>query len=396
MNKTLGDWLGSQLDALHTQHLYKPLVEVQSPQGGSITVEGRRVINLASNNYLGLANHPRLKQAAIEAVERWGAGAGAVRTIIGTMEIHQELERRIAAFKHVEAAIVFQSGFTANAGTIPTIITKADAIISDELNHASIIDGCRLAGLPSDQRPVYKHRDMASLEDALQRCQGYEKRLIITDGVFSMDGDVAPLPDIVELAERYDAAVMVDDAHGSGVLGGGRGTAYHFGVHQRVDVQLGTLSKAVGVMGGYIAGSALLRDWLVQRARPFLFSTAHPPAVAGAILAALDLMEADPSFTERLWANTRHWQGGLRDMGFDLGVTETPITPIMTGSEEKALELQRRLMAEGVLALAVVFPTVPRGKARIRTMPNASHSVAELDEALQTLGRVGRSMGLIA
>ncbi len=396
MNKTLGDWLGSQLDALHTQHLYKPLVEVQSPQGGSITVEGRRVINLASNNYLGLANHPRLKQAAIEAVERWGAGAGAVRTIIGTMEIHQELERRIAAFKHVEAAIVFQSGFTANAGTIPTIITKADAIISDELNHASIIDGCRLAGLPSDRRPVYKHRDMASLEDALQRCQGYEKRLIITDGVFSMDGDVAPLPDIVELAERYDAAVMVDDAHGSGVLGGGRGTAYHFGVHQRVDVQLGTLSKAVGVMGGYIAGSALLRDWLVQRARPFLFSTAHPPAVAGAILAALDLMETDPSFTERLWANTRHWQGGLRDMGFDLGVTETPITPIMTGSEEKALELQRRLMAEGVLALAVVFPTVPRGKARIRTMPNASHSVKELDEALQSLGRVGRSMGLIA
>ncbi len=396
MNKTLGDWLGSQLDALHTQHLYKPLVEVQSPQGGSITVEGRRVINLASNNYLGLANHPRLKQAAIEAVERWGAGAGAVRTIIGTMEIHQELERRIAAFKHVEAAIVFQSGFTANAGTIPTIITKADAIISDELNHASIIDGCRLAGLPSDRRPVYKHRDMASLEDALQRCQGYEKRLIITDGVFSMDGDVAPLPDIVELAERYDAAVMVDDAHGSGVLGGGRGTAYHFGVHQRVDVQLGTLSKAVGVMGGYIAGSALLRDWLVQRARPFLFSTAHPPAVAGAILAALDLMETDPSFTERLWANTRHWQGGLRDMGFDLGVTETPITPIMTGSEEKALELQRRLMAEGVLALAVVFPTVPRGKARIRTIPNASHSIEELDEALQTLGRVGRSMGLIA
>ncbi|MCX6358938.1 MAG: glycine C-acetyltransferase [Armatimonadetes bacterium] len=396
MNKTLGDWLGNQLDALHEQHLYKPLVEVQSPQGGSITVEGRRVINLASNTYLGLANHPKLKQAAIEAVERWGAGAGAVRTIIGTMEIHQELERRIAAFKHVEAAIVFQSGFTANAGTIPTIITKADAIISDELNHASIIDGCRLAGLPSDQRPVYKHRDMNSLEEALQRCKASEKRLIITDGVFSMDGDVAPLPDIVELAERYDAAVMVDDAHGSGVLGGGRGTAYHFGVHQRVDVQLGTLSKAVGVMGGYIAGRALLRDWLVQRARPFLFSTAHPPAVAGAILAALDLMETDPSFTERLWANTRHWQGGLKAMGFDIGVTETPITPIMTGSEAKALELQRRLMAEGVLALAVVFPTVPRGRARIRTMPNASHSLEELDEALQTMGRVGRSMGLVA
>ncbi len=395
MNQTLQAWLADQLQALHDQNLYKPLVELQTPQGGTITVDGRRVINLSSNNYLGLANHPKLKEAAIRAVEEWGAGAGAVRTIIGTMSLHLEMERRLAAFKHVEAAIVFQSGFTANAGTIPAVITKDDAIISDELNHASIIDGCRLAGLPSEQRPIYKHRDMDSLEDVLKRFGSYRKRLIITDGVFSMDGDIAPLDTIVELAERYDAAVMVDDAHGSGVLGGGRGTAYHYGVHQRIDIQLGTLSKAVGVMGGYIAGSARLRDWLTQRSRPFLFSTAHPPAVAAAVIAALDLMDADTLLTDRLWENTRHWQEGLRGLGFDTGVTQTPITPVMVGDEGKALQLQRELFQEGVLALAVVFPTVARGKARVRTMPNASHSKAELDEALAAFERVGRRLGLI-
>lgn len=395
MNPTLQNWLSDQLQSLKDQSLYKPLVELQSPQGGTITVDGKRVVNLSSNNYLGLANHPRLKEAAIRAVQEWGAGAGAVRTIIGTMSLHLELERRLAEFKHVESAIVFQSGFTANAGTIPAIITKEDAIISDELNHASIIDGCRLAGLPSEQRPIYKHRDMDSLEEVLKRFGSYRKRLIITDGVFSMDGDIAPLDTIVELAERYDAAVMVDDAHGSGVLGGGRGTAYHFGVHQRIDVQLGTLSKAVGVMGGYIAGSAALRDWLTQRSRPFLFSTAHPPAVTAAILAALDLMETDSSLTERLWDNTRHWQSGLRAMGFDLGVTQTPITPVVVGDESKAQQLQRELFEEGVLALAVVFPTVARDKARVRTMPNASHSLAELDQALEAFGKVGRRLGLI-
>ena len=395
MNPTLQNWLSDQLQSLKDQSLYKPLVELQSPQGGTITVDGKRVVNLSSNNYLGLANHPRLKEAAIRAVQEWGAGAGAVRTIIGTMSLHLELERRLAQFKHVESAIVFQSGFTANAGTIPAIITKEDAIISDELNHASIIDGCRLAGLPSEQRPIYKHRDMDSLEEVLKRFGSYRKRLIITDGVFSMDGDIAPLDTIVELAERYDAAVMVDDAHGSGVLGGGRGTAYHFGVHQRIDVQLGTLSKAVGVMGGYIAGSAALRDWLTQRSRPFLFSTAHPPAVTAAILAALDLMETDSSLTEKLWDNTRHWQSGLRAMGFDLGVTQTPITPVVVGDESKAQQLQRELFEEGVLALAVVFPTVARGKARVRTMPNASHSLAELDQALEAFGKVGRRLGLI-
>jgi glycine C-acetyltransferase len=395
MNNTLQNWLGEQLDALKEQNLYRPLVELQSPQGGRITVNGKRVVNLSSNNYLGLANHPKLKEAAIKAVQEWGAGAGAVRTIIGTMALHEQLEKRLAEFKHVEASIVFQSGFTANAGTIPTITTKEDAIISDELNHASIIDGCRLTGLPSEQRPAYKHKDMGSLEECLQRMQPYKKRLIITDGVFSMDGDIAPLPAICDLAEKYDAAVMVDDAHGSGVLGGGRGTAYHFGVHQRLDIQLGTLSKAVGVMGGYIAGSARLRDWLTQRARPFLFSTAHPPAVVAAVLAAIDLMENDPSFTEKLWENTRYWQDGLKRLGFDIGSTETPITPVMVGDEGKAQQLQRELFEEGVLALAVVFPTVPRGKARIRTMPNASHSKDELDDALEALEKVGKRLGLV-
>ncbi len=395
MNSTLQNWLGDQLDALKAQHLYKPLIEVQTPQGGRITADGKRVINLSSNNYLGLANHPKLKEAAIKAVEQWGAGAGAVRTIIGTMSLHEELETKLAAFKHVEATIVFQSGFTANAGTIPTITTKEDAIISDELNHASIIDGCRLAGLPSEQRPVFKHRDMDSLEECLRKSMQWKKRLIITDGVFSMDGDIAPLPDIVALAERYDAAVMIDDAHGSGVLGGGRGTAYHYGVHDRLDIQLGTLSKAVGVMGGYIAGSARLRDWLTQRARPFLFSTAHPPAVAAAVIAAIELMETDPSFTNRLWENAKYWQDGLKARGFDIGVTQTPITPIITGDEGKALELQRGLMEEGVLALAVVFPTVARGKARIRTMPNASHTKEDLDEALVAVEKVSKRIGVI-
>lgn len=395
MNQTLQNWLNEQLALLQEQHLYKPLVELQTPQGGRITVNGRRVINLSSNNYLGLANHPKLKEAAIEAVKKWGAGAGAVRPIIGTMSIHEELERRLAAFKHVEAAIVFQSGFTANAGTIPAVITKEDAIISDELNHASIIDGCRLTGLPSEQRPIYKHRDMESLEQVLKQTAKYRKRLIITDGVFSMDGDIAPLDKIVELAEQYDAAVMVDDAHGSGVLGGGRGTAYHFGVHQRIDIQLGTLSKAIGVMGGYIAGSKALRDWLTQRSRPFLFSTAHPPAVVAAIMAALDLMESDPSLTEKLWENARYWQNGLKARGFDIGVTETPITPIIVGDEARALDLQRGLFEEGVLALAVVYPTVARGKARVRTMPNASHEKADLDEALAAMEKVGRRLGII-
>lgn len=393
MNETLQGWLGNQIETLKEQNLYKPLVVMDSPSEARITVNGKaNVINLASNNYLGLANHPKLKAAAIAAVEKYGAGAGAVRPIIGNMSLHIELERRLAEFKHVEATLVFQSGFTANAGVIPTITDAEDAIITDELNHASIIDGVRLS---KAARKIYKHNDLNALEDALKQTQGAKKRLVITDGVFSMDGDIAPLQGIVALAEQYDSAVMVDDAHGSGVLGGGRGTAYHFGVHQKIDIQLGTLSKAVGVMGGYIAGSAKLVDWLTQRARPFLFSTAPPPATTAAIIAAIELMDTDPSFTDRLWENTRYWKAELGKLGFDTGISETPITPVMVGDEGNALALQRALFEEGVLALAIVFPTVQRGKARIRTMPSAMHSRQDLDDALTAFERAGKRLGII-
>ena len=393
MNDTLQKWLGEQIETLKAQNLYKPMNVMDTPSGARITVNGKSdVINLSSNNYLGLANHPKLKEASTQAVEKWGAGAGAVRPIIGTMRIHDDLEKRLAKFKHVEATLVFQSGFTANAGVIPTITDVADAIITDELNHASIIDGVRLS---KASRKIYKHNDMSSLEEALIATSEAKMRLIITDGVFSMDGDIAPLPEIVALAKRYDAAVMVDDAHGSGVLGGGRGTAYHFGVHDQIDVQLGTLSKAVGVMGGYIAGSSALIDWLTQRARPFLFSTAHPPASAAATIAAIELMESDPSFTEKLWSNTRYWKAGLKKLGFDIGISETPITPVMTGDEAAAQALQRGLFENGVLALAIVFPTVARGKARVRTMPSAMHSETDLDDALEAFAKVGKQLGLI-
>jgi glycine C-acetyltransferase len=393
MNNTLQKLLNEQLDALREQHLYKPLITLESAPGGRVVVDGREMINLSSNNYLGLANDPRLKAAAIRAVEQYGAGAGAVRPIIGNLAIHNELEQAISKFKGVPDTLVFQSGFTSNAGTIPTITEAADAILSDELNHASIIDGCRLS---KAKRVAYKHIDMNSLEDALKATQDSRIRLIITDGVFSMDGDVAPLDKICDLAEQYDAAVMVDDAHGSGVMGkNGRGTAYHFGVKDRVDVQLGTLSKAVGVVGGYIAGSSALKDWLTQRSRPFLFSTGSPPAVAGACIEALRIMESDATLTERLWENTRYWQTGLRTLGFDLGVTETPITPIIVGDEEKAQSLQRELRESGIIALSVVFPTVARGKARVRTMPTAAHTKADFDEALGVFEKVGKKLGLL-
>ena len=393
MNDTLQKWLGEQIETLKAQNLYKPMNVMDTPSGARITVNGKAdVINLSSNNYLGLANHPKLKEAAILAVERWGAGAGAVRPIIGTMQIHDDLEKRLAKFKHVEATLVFQSGFTANAGVIPTITDAADAIITDELNHASIIDGVRLS---KASRKIYKHNDMSSLEEALIATSEAKMRLIITDGVFSMDGDIAPLPEIAALAKRYDAAVMVDDAHGSGVLGGGRGTAYHFGVHDQIDIQLGTLSKAVGVMGGYIAGSGALIEWLTQRSRPFLFSTAHPPASAAATIAAIELMDTDSSFTEKLWSNTRYWKAGLKKLGFDIGISETPITPVMTGDEAAAQALQRGLFENGVLALAIVFPTVARGKARVRTMPSAMHSETDLNDALDAFAKVGKQLGLI-
>ena len=393
MNSTLQNWLNEQIQALKDQHLYKPLVVMDTPSEARITVNGKpNVINLSSNNYLGLADHPKVKAAAIQAVQEWGAGAGAVRPIIGTMRIHMELEKRLAAFKHVESALVFQSGFTANAGTIPTVTEEGDIILTDELNHASIIDGCRLS---KAKRVAYRHKDMDSLEEALQQSQDAKKRLIITDGVFSMDGDIAPLPDIAALAQRYDAAVMVDDAHGSGVLGGGRGTAFHYNVHDKIDIQLGTLSKAVGVMGGYIAGSGRLVDWLIQRGRPFLFSTAQPPAVVGAVLAAIELMENEPALVERLWENARTWKAGLQRLGFDTGISQTPITPVMTGDEGKAQSLQRGLFEEGVMALAIVFPTVARGKARLRTMPSAMLSRQDLDDALAAFEKVGKRLEII-
>ena len=393
MNDTLQNFLSHQIAGLREQHLYKPMLSLQSAPGGRVVVDGREMINLSSNNYLGLASDERVKAGAIAAVQKWGAGAGAVRPIIGNLQIHDDLEARIAAFKHVDAALVFQSGFTSNAGTIPTLMGASDVILSDELNHASIIDGCRLSKAPTVR---YKHKDMNALEDALKAHQSAGLRLIITDGVFSMDGDVAPLDQICDLADKYNAAVMVDDAHGSGVMGqNGRGTAYHFGVHRRIDIQLGTLSKAVGVVGGYIAGSAALKDFLIQRARPFLFSTGHPPAVAGACIAALDIMDTDATLTERLWDNARYFRAGLQKLGFDTGVTETPITPVMVGDEAKTQALQRELRNGGVVALAIVFPTVARGKARIRTMPIAAHTRADLDEALSVFETAGKKLGII-
>ncbi|HRI74633.1 MAG TPA: aminotransferase class I/II-fold pyridoxal phosphate-dependent enzyme, partial [Fimbriimonadaceae bacterium] len=333
-----------------------------------------------------------------EAIERWGVGAGAVRWIGGTMEVHDELERKLAEFKHVDSVLVFTGGFTANSGCIPAVVTKDDVIISDELNHASIIDGVRLsaASYKKSEGWVYAHKDMDALEDCLKRAQGFKKRMIITDGVFSMDGDIAPLPEIVALAEQYDAFVMVDDAHASGVLGkNGAGTASHFGLYGRVDIQLGTLSKALGVIGGYIAGSHELKDWLINRGRPYLFSTAHPPMVAAALIKALEIMQTDPTPMERLWANARRWKAMLNEAGFDTMGSETPITPVYVGDEGAAQRMERMLWDEGVYALAIVYPTVGLGKARIRTMPNATHTEEDLDQALKAFVKVRDQLGAV-
>lgn len=391
MNASLQNWLGDQIQTLKDQNLYKVPRILESPAGGRVRMNGKEVVNLSSNNYLGLANHPKVKLAAIEAIEKWGVGAGAVRWIGGTMSVHEELEQRLASFKKTEAVLVFTGGFTANSGAIPAVVTDKDVIISDELNHASIIDGVRLsaAKYKKSEGFVYPHKDMEALETILKNTQSFEKRMIITDGVFSMDGDIAPLPTIVELAERYNAFVMVDDAHASGVLGkNGAGTASHFDLYGRVDIQLGTLSKALGVIGGYIAGSARLKDWLINRGRPYLFSTAHPPSVAAALIAALDIMENDPEPMRRLWDNARWWKDALVREGFDTMGSETPITPVYVGDEGKAQAMERALWDEGVYALAIVFPTVGRGKARIRTMPSAAHTIEDLEFALQAFKRV--------
>lgn len=391
MNAPLQSWLKDQLQTLRDQNLYKTPRHLSTPAGGRVTMDGKQVVNLSSNNYLGLANHPKVVAAAHEALDRWGVGAGAVRWIGGTMDVHQELEDRLAKFKHTEAVLVFTGGFTANSGCIPAVVTDKDVIISDELNHASIIDGVRLsaAKYKKSEGYVYGHKDMGQLEEILSRTQEFEKRMIITDGVFSMDGDIAPLPKIVELAEKYNAFVMVDDAHASGVLGkNGAGTASHFDLYGRVDIQLGTLSKALGVVGGYIAGSASLKDWLINRGRPYLFSTAHPPMVAAALIASLDVMENDPEPMKRLWDNTRWWKKALADAGFDTMGSETPITPVYVGDEGAAQRMEKMLFDEGVYALAIVYPTVARGKARIRTMPSAAHTREDLEFALQAFIRV--------
>jgi len=396
-------FLGDELAALRERHLFRPLRIMTSAQGPIVSVDDRRVISLSSNDYLGLSHHPRMKRAAIEAVERYGAGSGAVRTIAGTMTLHEELEAELAEFKHTEAVLTFQSGFTANTGVIPTVTGETDLIVSDELNHASIIDGMRLSKAP---RKVFKHADPASLREVLAEAvrtgrdgagAPYRLILVVTDGVFSMDGDIAPLPAIVEAAEAFGAAVMVDDAHASGVLGkDGRGSVSHFGLEGRVAIQVGTLSKAVGVLGGYVAGSQDLRDILVQRARPFLFSTSHPPAVAAACREAIRIMVEEPELIERLWANTRRFKAELVRLGFDTGRSETPITPVILGDTETTIRFSNRLFEEGVFGPSVVFPTVALDRARIRTIVTAAHTDDLLDQALAAFDRVGRELGVIA
>ncbi|MBM3784162.1 MAG: glycine C-acetyltransferase [Acidobacteria bacterium] len=386
-------FLSEQLTQLRASGSYFRLRELESACEPVSRVDGREVINLASNNYLGLANHPKLKEAAIAAVRKYGAGTGAVRTISGTLDIHMELERRIAAFKHVEACVVFQSGFTANAGTVSSILGKDDHIVSDQLNHASIIDGARLSRAKIH---VFEHANPASAGEKLAALAGEPgRKLLITDGVFSMDGDIGPLPALCEAAEKYGAILMVDDAHSSGVLGrNGRGTVDHFGLHGRVDIQVGTLSKAVGVLGGYVCGSRDLIDYLYHRARPFLFSTSHPPAVTAACLAAFDILEAEPERIEMLWAITRYFKGELARLGFQTGRSETPITPILVGEAGAAHAFSRALFEEGLFATGIGFPTVPEGQARIRTIVTATHSREQLDRALEILARVAKKMGI--
>ena len=394
--------LSTELAELKAAHLYRPLRVMSSANGTRVTVDGRDVISLASNNYLGLNTHPRLVEAAVDAARRYGAGSGAVRTISGTMTLHEELETALAAFKRVEAVLTFQSGFTCNTGVIPVVAGEQDLIVSDQLNHASIIDGMRLSKAP---RVIYRHKDVEHLRELLAtaRREGrpdgepYRSILVVSDGVFSMDGDIAPLPAIVEAAEAFDAAVLVDDAHASGVLGrNGRGTVDHFDLHGRVTIQVGTLSKAIGVLGGYVAGPLDLREMLIQRGRPFLFSTSHPPAVAAACLAAIRVLEEEPELIERLWANTRHFKEGLRSLGFATGVSETPITPVMVGDSATAIRFADRLLEEGVWATSVVYPTVALDGARLRTIVTAAHSDAELDACLDAFARVGRELGLVA
>ncbi len=389
-------FLDEELRALEESGRKIRLRVLESAQEPVSIVDGRRVVNLTSNNYLALAAHPKVKQAAIEATQRYGVGTAAVRTIIGTMDIHQRLEERLARFKGTEAALVFQSGFATNVALCQSLMTsEKDLLISDELNHASIIDGARLAKSP---RKIYPHKDMKALRAILEspESRGARRRMIVTDGVFSMDGDIAPLPEIVELAERHEALVMVDDAHASGVLGkNGRGTPDHFGLTQRVPIQIGTLSKAFAAIGGYVASSQSLRDYLISTARPFLFSSSHPPSVTATCLAVIELLETEPELLKRLWDNANFFKQGLKKAGFDTGASETPITPVIVGDGAKAARFSQRLFEEGVFALAIGYPTVAKGRERLRTIVSAGHTPADLETALEKFRKVGRELSII-
>jgi glycine C-acetyltransferase len=386
-------YLDEAVNDLRRQGLYRRLRVLDGEQAARTSIDHRQVVNLSSNNYLGLTTHPMLRARALDALQTFGVGTGSVRTIAGTMAIHMELERRLAAFKHTEAAVVFQSGFTANAGTVSSLLGREDVIVSDELNHASIIDGARLSRATIK---VFPHRNVAAAREIVAALPRDQRKLLITDGVFSMDGDLGPLPELCDLADEYGCIMMVDDAHASGVFGRhGRGTVDHFGMHGRVDVQVGTLSKALGALGGYVAGSKSLIEFLYHRARPFLFSTSHPPSVAATCIAALDVLENEPQWMERLWANTRFFKAGLEALGFNIGISESPITPVIVGDGALAMTLSDKLFDAGVFAQGIGFPTVPQDKARVRTIVTATHTEDELQFALDAFTRVGTELGII-
>ena len=388
------DWLNQEIDGLKEQGLYNRIRTIGSAQGAWLTVDGKNVLNFCSNNYLGLANHPKIVEAAQEATRKYGVGPAAVRSIAGTMDLHVQLEQRLAKFKGAEDVITFQSGFTANLGTISALVGKEDVIFSDRLNHASIIDGCRLSGA---KIIAYEHNDPSALEDAIkEHASNYRRALIVTDGVFSMDGDIAPLPELYEVAKKYDILFMVDDAHGEGVLGkGGRGIVDHFGLHGKVDIEVGTMSKAFGVVGGMVAGDRVIIEWLRQRGRPFLFSSAVTAPDAAACLAAVDLLEGSTELVDRLWSNARYFKEEMKKLGFDTGVSETPITPVMLGEAPLAQQFSRELFEEGVFAMSIGFPTVPKGKARIRVMISAAHDNDDLGKGLDAFEKVGKKLGVI-
>ncbi|HJG23719.1 glycine C-acetyltransferase [Enterococcus durans] len=391
----LSDYLDRELSLLKDQGLYNTIDILEGANAAIINVEGRRLINLASNNYLGFVNRAELKEACIEATIKYGVGAGAVRTINGSLQIHQELENKIAEFKGTEAAIVFQSGFNCNMGAISAIMTKDDAILSDELNHASIIDGCRLSGAKIIR---VKHQDMTDLEEKAKTAVEsgrYKKIMYITDGVFSMDGDIANLPDMIPIAEKYGLITYVDDAHGSGVMGKGAGTVKHFGLNHKIDMQMGTLSKAIGVIGGYVAGSKLLIDWLKSRSRPFLFSTSLTPGAAGAALTSIQLMQDHPELVDKVWENAEYFKSELKKIGYDIGVSQTPITPVILGDETMTQRFSSKLIEQGIYVKPIVFPTVPLGTGRVRNMPTAEHTKEMLDQAIAVYLKVGKEMGII-